>query len=40
MNRAVVNNRTFNSIGNTTAESNLNVWGEIVFKTHRELERH
>ena len=32
MNRAVVNNQTFNSIGNTTAEANLNVWGEILFQ--------
>ena len=32
MNRAVVNNQTFNSIGNITAEANLNVWGEILFQ--------
>ena len=31
INRAVVNNQTFNSIGNTTAEANLNVWGELLF---------
>ena len=32
MNRAVVNNQTFNSIGNITAEANLNVWGELLFE--------
>ena len=32
MNRAAVNNQTFNSIGNITAEANLNVWGEILFQ--------
>ena len=32
MNRAVMNNQTFNSIGNITAEANLNVWGEILFQ--------
>ena len=32
INRAVVNNQTFNSIGNITAEANLNVWGEILFQ--------
>ena len=32
MNRAVVKNQTFNSIGNITAEANLNVWGEILFQ--------
>ena len=31
-NRAVTNNLTFNSIGNITAEANLNVWGEILFQ--------
>ena len=31
MNRAVVNNQLFNSIGSTAAEANLNVWGEILF---------
>ena len=31
-NRAVVNSQTFNSIGNTTAEANSNVWGEILFQ--------
>ena len=29
INRAVVNNQTFNSIGNITAEANLNVWGDL-----------
>ena len=32
MNRAVTNNLTFNSLGNITAEANLNVWGEILFQ--------
>ena len=32
MNRAVVNNQTFNSIGNVTAEANLNVWGDLLFQ--------
>ena len=32
LNRAVTNNLTFNSIGNITAEANLNVWGEILFQ--------
>ena len=32
MNRAVVNNQTFNSIGDITAEANLRVWGEILFQ--------
>ena len=32
INRAVVNNQTFNSIGNMTAEANLNVWGELLFQ--------
>ena len=32
INRAVVNNQTFNSIGNITAEANLNVWGQILFQ--------
>ena len=32
MNRAVVNNQTFNSIGNITAEANLNVWGDLLFQ--------
>ena len=32
INRAVVNNQTFNSIGNITAEANLNVWGELFFQ--------
>ena len=32
MNRAVTNNLTFNSLGNITAEANLNVWGETLFQ--------
>ena len=32
INRAVINNQTFNSIGNITAEANLNVWGELLFQ--------
>ena len=32
INRAVTNNQTFNSIGNITAEANLNVWGELLFQ--------
>ena len=32
MNRAVVNNQAFHSIGNITAEANLNVWGELLFQ--------
>ena len=32
INRAVINNQTFNSIGNITAEANLNVWGELFFQ--------
>ena len=32
INRAVTNNQTFNSIGNITAEANLNVWGNILFQ--------
>ena len=32
LSRAVVNNLTFNSIGNIAAEANLNVWGEILFQ--------
>ena len=32
INRSVVNNQTFNSIGNITAEANLNVWGELLFQ--------
>ena len=32
LNRAVVNNLTFNSIGNITAEAVLNVWGEMLFQ--------
>ena len=32
LNRAVVNNLTFNSAGHITAEANLNIWGEIVFQ--------
>ena len=30
--RAVVNNQTFNRIGNITAEASLNVWGELLFQ--------
>ena len=32
INRAVINNQTFNSIGDITAEANLNVWGELLFQ--------
>ena len=32
INRAVVNNQTFNSIGNITAEASLNVWGDLNFQ--------
>ena len=32
INRPVVNNQTFNSICSTTAEANLNVWGELLFQ--------
>ena len=32
INRAVVNNQTFNSMGSITAEANLNVWGELFFQ--------
>ena len=32
LNRAVINYQTFNSIGNITAETNLNVWGELLFQ--------
>ena len=32
INRAVVNNQTISGIGNTTAEANLNVWGDILFQ--------
>ena len=32
LNRAVINSQTFNSIGNITAETNLNVWGQILFQ--------
>ena len=32
INRAVVNNQTFNSIGNITAEANLNMWGDLLFQ--------
>ena len=32
INRAVINNQTFNSIGNITAEANLSVWGELFFQ--------
>ena len=32
INRAVIHNQTVNSIGNITAEANLNVWGELLFQ--------
>ena len=32
LNRAVTNNLTFNSIGNITAEANLNIQGELLFQ--------
>ena len=32
INRAVINNQTFKSSGNITAEANLNVWGELFFQ--------
>ena len=32
INRAVTNDQTFNSIGNITAEANLNVWGDFLFQ--------
>ena len=32
INRAVINNQTFNNIGNITAEANLHVWGELLFQ--------
>ena len=32
LNRAVTNNLTFNSIGRMTAESDLDVWGELFFQ--------
>ena len=32
INRAVTNNQTLNSIGNITAEANLNVWGDLLFQ--------
>ena len=32
INRAVVNNQTFNSIGNITAEASLDVWGDLLFQ--------
>ena len=32
INRAVINNQTLNSIGNITAEANLNLWGELLFQ--------
>ena len=32
INRAVTNNQAFNSIGNITAEANLNIWGELLFQ--------
>ena len=32
MNRATTVNQTLNVIGNTTAEANLNVWGELLYQ--------
>ena len=32
MNRATTVNQTLNVIGNTTAEANLNVWGDLLFQ--------
>ena len=32
INRAVVNKKTFISIGNITAEASLNVWGDLLFQ--------
>ena len=32
INRAVVNNQTFNNIGNITAEASLNLWGDLLFQ--------
>ena len=32
INRAVINNQTFSSIGRMTAESDLDVWGELFFQ--------
>ena len=40
INRAVVNNQTFNSIGNITAEANLNVWGELFFQHSSSIKEH
>ena len=32
MNRATTVNQTLNILGNTTAEANLNVWGDLNFQ--------
>ena len=32
INRAVIKNQTFYSIGNIAAEADLNVWGELLFQ--------
>ena len=37
LNRPVVNNLTFNSIGNLTAEADLITWGEMKFKNSSEF---
>ena len=39
INRAVVNNQTFNGIGNITAEANLNVWGEVLFQHSSSIKK-
>ena len=36
INRAVTNNQTFNSIGKTTAEADLDVWGGVFFNIHQQ----
>ena len=40
INRAVTNNQTFNSIGNITAEANLNVWGKYYFNIHQQYTKY
>ena len=37
--RAVVNNQTFNSMGNITAEASLNVWGDLLFQHSSGIKR-
>ena len=37
LNRAVVNNQTFNSIGNLTAEADLITWGKMKFQNSSEF---